>query len=153
MNRSERIISSIAIFLLAIVCSPRPAPATEGWLDVAPADLAMKDNPKEPGADAMILYREDVVDASKTLSDGDSVEEYIRIKVFTQEGVKQGHVEIAFIKESEHVSYIAGRTIRPDGTFVKFDGEVLESTIEKRSGFKVLAKTFTLPDRTSGFGD
>jgi hypothetical protein len=150
VNRSERIISSIAIFLLAIVCSPRPAPATEGWLDVAPADLAMKDNPKEPGADAMILYREDVVDASKTFSDGDSVEEYIRIKVFTQEGVKQGHVEIAFVKESEHVSYMVGRTIRPDGTFVKFDGQVLESTIEKRSGFKVLAKTFTLPDVQPG---
>jgi len=98
----------------------------------------------------MILYRQVVVDASKASSNGDSDEEYIRIKIFTQAGVSQGHVNIPFVKENETIPYVAGRTIKPDGTIVKFDGQVLESTIEKISGIKVLAKTFTLPDVQPG---
>ena len=127
-----------------------PATATVGWLPLPPEDLALKDNPASPGADAMILYRESVVDTRKTNSDGDSVEEYFRIKVFTKEGTKQGHVEIQFNKEWEDISYVAGRTIRPDGSIVKFDGQVLETTAVKFGGSKVLVKAFTLPDVQPG---
>lgn len=126
------------------------ARATTGWLPISPQDLAMKDNPKQPGADAMILYREDVVDASKVHVGGDTDEEYYRIKIFTQKGTDQGHVEVDFVKEWEDVSHVAGRTIRPDGSIVNFDGKVLETTVVKTGGIRVLAKTFTLPDVTPG---
>ena len=149
MNGTGRIIFGGFIFLLGLLGFAAPASATD-WQPISPQDLALKDNPKEPGADAMILYREDVIDASKATVGGDSVEEYIRIKVFTQEGTKQGHVEIPFIKETHNVPYIAGRTIKPDGTIVKFDGQVLETTVVKANGVKVLAKTFTLPDVQPG---
>lgn len=148
MNRTACIIC-VAIILLLSVAFPRPTRAIE-WQLISPDDLALKDNPKQPGADAMILYREVVIDASKAATDGDSVEEYVRIKVFTQAGVSEGHVNVEFVKENETVPYIAGRTIRPDGSIVKFDGQVLETTIEKFSGLKVLAKTFTLPDVQPG---
>jgi len=131
------------------MASARPVRAIE-WQPISPEDLALKDNPKQPGADAMILYREVVVDASKANTNGDNYEEYVRIKVFTQAGVSRGHVTIEFVKEDETVPYIAGRTIRPDGSIVKFDGQVLETMIEKFSGIKVLAKTFTLPDVQPG---
>jgi transglutaminase-like putative cysteine protease len=144
------LIGSIVILSLIMVASPRRVRATADWLPVPPEDLAMKDNPASPGADAMILYRENVVDVRKTSSDGDSDEEYFRIKIFTKEGAKQGHIEIPFNKEWEDVSYVAGRTIRPDGSIVKFDGHVLETAVEKGGGFKVLAKTFTLPDVQPG---
>jgi hypothetical protein len=122
----------------------------DDWLPVPPEDLALKDNPKQPGADAMILYRQVVVDASKVRVGGDSEEEYVRIKVFTQEGTKQGHVEIGFHAENTSVSLVVGRTIRPDGSIVKFDGQVLETTLEKTTGMRILAKTFTLPDVQPG---
>jgi len=148
MNRLVRSTIIALILLLSIAC-PRAAKAID-WQPISPGDLALKDNPKQPGSDAMILYREVVVDASKASSDGESEEDYMRIKVFTQAGVSEGHVSIEFVKEGEDVPYITGRTIRPDGSIVKFDGQVLETTIEKFSGLKVLAKTFTLPDVQPG---
>jgi Domain of Unknown Function with PDB structure (DUF3857) len=148
MTRTVRIVCMLVVVSLATL-APRLARATN-WQPVSPEDLALKDNPKQPGADAMILYREVIIDASKASSNGESAEEYMRIKVFTQAGVSQGHVNIEFIRENETIPYIAGRTIRPDGSIVKFDGQVLETTLEKTGGLKVLAKTFTLPDVEPG---
>jgi transglutaminase-like putative cysteine protease len=149
MIRTDKLICGVA-FLLLLIASPRLARASADWLPVPPEDLAMKDNPASPGSDAMILYRESVVDVRKTNSDGDSDEEYFRIKVFTQEGTKQGHIEIPFDKGWEDISYVAGRTIRPDGSIVKFDGHVLETTAERGGGLKIFVKTFTLPDVQPG---
>jgi Domain of Unknown Function with PDB structure (DUF3857) len=148
MKRTAHAVWMLVV-LFASILSPRLARAID-WKPIAPEDLALKDNPKQPGADAMILYRQIVLDASKVSTDGESEEDYVRIKVFTQAGVSQGHVSIEFEKEYETVPYIAARTIRPDGSIVKFDGQVLETTIEKYSGVKVLAKTFTLPDVQPG---
>jgi hypothetical protein len=137
------------ICALLLLAAPRWVRAID-WLPVASEDLAMKDNPKQPGSDAMILYRELIDDASKAVTSGDSVEEYIRIKIFTQEGTKYGHVEIPFEKNFQNVAFVTGRTIKPDGSIVKFDGQVLETTVEKVSGVKVLVKSFSLPDVQPG---
>ncbi len=149
MNRALTTLYGVIILIVALAVSPRVSRADD-WLPIPPEDLALKDNPKQPGADAMILYRQVVVDASKATISGDSEEEYYRIKVFTQEGTKEGHVEIEFHKQLTSVTYVVGRTIRPDGSIVKFDGQVLETTVEKGNGSKVLAKTFTLPDVQPG---
>ena len=149
MNRAQRFGFLTLIFLLLLFPFVRFA-AADDWLPVPPEDLALKDNPKEPGADAMILYRQVIVDASKASEGGDTQEEYVRIKVFTQTGTKYGHVEIDFQDQIDTVSYVAGRTIHPDGTIVKFDGQVLQTILEKRSGAKFLAKSFTLPDVQPG---
>jgi len=148
MTRIARLIGIALVFMLlsGITLLARAS----DWQPIAAEDLALKDNPKQPGTDAMILYREFVDDASKAGSTGDTLSEYVRIKVFTQEGTKYGHVEIPFVKEWQKVVYVAGRTIKPDGTIVKFDGQVLESTVTKESGLKFLAKTFTLPDVQPG---
>ena len=149
MSRTARFICGVSLLFLVSLTSPRSLPAAD-WQPISPEDLGLKDNPKQPGADAMILYRELIDDASKASSDGDTVEEYVRIKIFTQEGAKYGHVEVPFVKENQKVVYVSGRTIKPDGSIVKFDGQVLETTVEKFSGLKVLAKTFTLPDVQPG---
>ena len=93
LNTSRRSAAQIAAFtlLLAIAASVmviRHASA-EDWLPVPPADLAMKDNPAEPGADAMILYRNSHVDARRAVMDGAFDEEYVRIKVFTEKGASR----------------------------------------------------------------
>src|SRR5271169_6751916 len=124
MNRTRTTMYAVAILIVVFAAFPRVSRADD-WLPISPEDLALKDNPKQPGADAMILYRQVVVDASKATISGDSQEEYVRIKVFTQEGTREGHVEIGFQKQYASVTYVAGRTIRPDGTIVKFDGQVL----------------------------
>ncbi len=138
-----------ALLALFVLSFAMPAFADD-WLPVPPEDLAMKDNPKQPGADAMILYRNEVVDAKQAAYDGDSEQEYIRIKIFTQAGTKYGDVEIPFVKGRMDVHDVRGRTIKPDGSIVNFQGQVFEKTIVKASGLKVLAKTFTLPDVQPG---
>lgn len=142
--------AAFALAAFALLAAPALLKADDTWLPISPDDLALKDNPASPGADAMILYRENLVDASMDNIDGDSDEEYIRIKIFTQAGTTRANVEIPFFRDSMKVKDVEGRTIRPDGSIVKFDGKVLESVITRRSGYKFLAKTFTLPDVQPG---
>jgi Domain of Unknown Function with PDB structure (DUF3857) len=122
------------------------ATAKDDWLPIPPEDLALKDNPKSPGAHSMILYRESSVDAHESRDD-----EYLRVKIFTQEGVKEeGDVEIPFVKGVDDIKDIRARTVHADGTIVNFEGKPFEKTVVKVSGFKYLAKTFTLPDVRPG---
>jgi hypothetical protein len=121
--------------------APRPSSAGDDWLPIPPADLALKDNPASRGAHAMILYRSSDMDSKES-----SVREYVRIKIFTQEGTNEADIEIPFNRQQVNIMDIRGRTIHPDGSIVNFEGKPFEKTIVKASGFKYLAKTFTLPD-------
>src|SRR5271154_7126045 len=117
MNRTQRFSCATAfafLLLCGVAIAPRGSSAGDDWLPVPPADLALKDNPSQPGAHAMILYRESAVNEKYAVPDGASVSEYVRIKIFTQEGTDQGNVEIPFRKESSDVVAIRARTIRPD---------------------------------------
>lgn len=133
--------------LLALFALTLAIPAfADDWLPVPPEDLAMKDNPKQPGADAMVLYREVKVDAKNA-----SVTNYLRIKIFTAQGVKdQSDIELPYDKGEQTVQGIQGRTIRPDRSIVEFEGKPFDKEIVKGSGIKYLAKTFTMPDVQPG---
>ncbi|MGA8011472.1 MAG: DUF3857 domain-containing protein [Candidatus Acidiferrales bacterium] len=145
MNRTGRIIYSIAVLVFAWVASPQCSRADD-WLPVPPEDLALKDNPKQPGAAAMVLYREVNEDANTS-----AVNNYLRIKIFTQAGVKsQADIELPYNKAQESIQAVRGRTIRPDGSIVEFDGKTYDKEIVKGSGIKVLARTFTMPDVQPG---
>ena len=101
----------------------------------------MSSEPHAPGAPAILLYRQ--VDRD----DNEPYEtHYARIKILTEEGRKYADIEISFDKGSEFVRGIEARTIRPDGSIVKFDGTVYEKPIVQTRGVKLLAKTFTMPD-------
>src|SRR5271168_2285702 len=143
MNRTQRFVCASAFacsVLCAVASAPRPSSAGDDWLPIPPADLALKDNPASPGAHAMILYRASDMDSKES-----SVREYVRIKIFTQEGTKEGDIELPFNRQQVNIMDIRGRTIHPDGSIVNFEGKAFEKTIVKASGFKYLAKTFTLP--------
>src|SRR5579863_7513492 len=144
MNRIGRIVSFIIFAAAALVAVPRSH--ADDWLPIPPEDLAMKDNPKQPGADAMILYREVNEDAKLA-----SVNHYFRIKIFTQAGVKaKSDVEVDYNKAQETIQNVRGRTIRPDGSIVDFDGRTYDKEMVKGNGIRVLAKTFTMPDVEPG---
>src|ERR1700723_1830181 len=142
MNRTQRFVCLSAVLVAILFAAlPHSSSAGDDWLPIPPEDLALKDNPASPGAHAMILYRSSDMDSKES-----SVREYIRIKIFTQEGTKQGDIEIPFLKQQTDIKDVRARTIQPDGSIVRFDGKVFEKTIVKGTGFKYLAKTFTLPD-------
>jgi uncharacterized protein DUF3857 len=146
MNRTQRFICAV-VFSFLVLCASHSQLSFAGddWLPVPAADLALRDNSASPGAHAMILYRESAVSEKYVSTEGASIREYVRIKIFTQEGTEQANVEIPFWKQSSDIRDIRARTIRPDGSVVNFEGKPFEKVVEKRSGQKFLAKTFTLP--------
>ena len=115
-----------------------------GFQPVNPEELKMTTEPLAPGAPAIILYRQVDRDDNGRTSHEDN---YYRIKILTEEGVKYANIEIPFFKErGNNVVAIHARSIRPDGTIAEFDGKIFEKTIVKARGLKYLAKTLTLPD-------
>ena len=144
-------------FVLLMVCAlalaigtlrfSKPASADE-WLPISPEELKMTSEPKAPGAPAIILYRQ--IDRDDSDAHVPHEYNYVREKIFTEEGRKYADVEIPFFKETENVTGIRARTVRPDGSSVNFDGKIYEKEIVKARGYKYLAKTFTLSDVQPG---
>jgi uncharacterized protein DUF3857 len=119
----------------------------QGFPPISPDELKMTSEPQAPGAAAVILFREvDRDDNGKTSHE----DNYLRIKILTEEGRKYADVEIPFDKAEENVVAIHGRTVRPDGSVVESDNKVFEKTVVKAQGFKYLVKTFHLPDVQMG---
>jgi len=101
----------------------------------------MTSEPKAPGAPAIYLYRQ--VDRN----DQSSVEnDYVRIKVLTEEGRKRGDVELLYFTYEGSIRNIKARTIHADGSIINFDGKIYDKTVIKAGDLKFAAKTFTLPD-------
>lgn len=133
----------LCVFAL-IACDLTPAYAGDKFQPVSQDELKMTAEPQAPGAPAIILYRQvDRDDSGLTAHEDD----YVRIKILTEEGRKYANVEIPFDKtEGNEIINVKARTIRPDGSIANFEGKPFEKSIAKAKGLKYLAKTFTLPD-------
>ena len=117
----------------------------EDWLPITPEELQIKEVPGDPGAAAIQLYYANYIDDSDTHEFF-----YHRIKVLSENGIKQyADVEISggFYVD---VSNLKARTIHPDGSIVEFTGKPFDKTIFKAKGIKWNAKVFTMPDVTVG---
>ncbi len=146
---SRRLPLFAAIILVgAAVQFSRTVSAGDEWLPITPEELKMTSEPKAPGAPAIILYRQ--IDRDDSDARTPHEYNYVREKIFTEEGRKYADVEIPFFKENENIVSLRARTIRPDGSIVNFDGKVYEKEIVKARGLKFLAKTFTLSDVQPG---
>jgi hypothetical protein len=133
---------TVAILALAVVRSTRTVEADD-WLPISQDELKMTSVPEAPGAPAVILYRQvDRDDSAKTGNEQD----YVRIKILTEEGRKYADVEIPYFREQGNIVALRARTIRPDGSIAMFEGKAYDKTIVKARNVKYLAKTFTLPD-------
>jgi hypothetical protein len=136
---------SILVLICCLTLSSLPLRAAIP--PITPEELSLKSEPLAPGAPAIILYREVARDDNGSTSHEDN---FLRIKIFTEEGRKYANVEIPFVKGRGNVVSVKARTIRPDGSVVPFDGNVFEKSIVKSRGVKYLAKTFTLPEVQPG---
>jgi hypothetical protein len=132
-------VVGLAVCMLAV----QEAKAGIGFQPVSQDELKMTSEPLAPGAPAIILYRQ--VDRDDNIHTGHE-DNYFRIKILTEEGRKHADIEVPFFKGNEDVVGVRGRTIRPDGSIVDFDGKVFEKELVRGRGVKYLAKTFTLPD-------
>lgn len=140
--RRARSLIQICLFtsclLFAVPELPGQVPDT--WQPVPKDDLALKDNPANPGSSAMILERQIYTDDEKRIQT-----EWLRIKVFTEEGKAYADVEIPYFAKSSTIGDIRGRTVRPDGTVIIFNGTVFDNVVAKYRRLRYEAKAFTLP--------
>ncbi len=148
MQRCARfLLVSVICACGVFVCAPS-ARAAADWPPIPPEDLALKDNPAQPGAPAMILYRESLIN-SKDWHDFYEIH-YFRLKIFTEAGKKYSDIKLEYVKGYSDVSDIHARTVHPDGKVIEFDGAVLDKTLEKSGEVKFQAKEFSLPDVVPG---
>lgn len=141
------VLMAIGMTAAALRFSSGPVSADE-WQPITQEELKMTSVPEAPGAPAIILYRQIDRDDSDPRTPHEY--NYVREKIFTEEGRKYADVEIPFFKENENIVALRARTIRPDGSIANFDGKVYEKEIVKARGLKYLAKTFTLSDVQPG---
>jgi hypothetical protein len=169
-TRLSAALPLVVAFLLALLALPALSHADE-WKPITPEDLALKDNPADPGAPAMILYRE-----LEHQADLGTRTEYVRIKIFDERGLAYANIQPASIDPFENVPgfpanirifEIKGRTIHPDGTVIPYTGHIEEKDISETVHFVAQAswypwypweyltaqkrvKMFSLPDVTPG---
>ena len=115
------------------------------WPPISQEELAMADDPHNPGAAAIILRREVTTDDVKSVQ-----VEYRRIKILNDEGKKYADIEIAYLDKSTKIEDVQARTTRPDGTSVEFRGQTFDRTVLKARKTRVQVKAFTLPDVQKG---
>src|ERR1035441_1762349 len=136
-----------AIGFVLCMLAAQGARAGVGFHAASPDELNLKTEPLAPGAPAIILYRQ--VDRDDNIHTPHE-DNYVRIKILTEEGRKYADVEIPFDKENQDIVTVRARTIRPDGSIADFGGKVFEKYLAKGKfqgrGIKHLAKTFTLSD-------
>ncbi len=144
----RRLIVTFSSAFFCVLCMAAyysaPVHAGDSFQAVSPEELKMTSEPQAPGAPAIILFRQvDRDDTGLTAHENN----YVRIKILTEEGRKYADVEIPFFKEDgNNIINIKARTIRPDGSIANFEGKAFEKSIVKAQGLKYMAKTFTLPD-------
>jgi len=115
--------------------------AQQGAWEPVPADeLALKDEPKAPGASAIILFRSLAIDDKRG-----TLTESTRIKVLTDAGKKYADIAIPTAKWMK-VEEVEARTVGRDGSSVPFSGTIHDVTVAKTRKYAVEMKSLTLPD-------
>src|SRR6266849_1051543 len=141
MWRSRRLAQILFVCMCSLSIVPKlPGQVPDAWQPVPKDDLALKDNPANPGSAAMILERQVYTDDEKRVQT-----EWVRIKVFTEAGRAYADVEIPYFVKSTSVEDIRGRTVRPDGSVIPFSGAVFDRVVARSKKFRYEGKTFTLP--------
>lgn len=136
---------SVAQAIFFVFCSlsiapELPAQLPDTWQGIPKDDLALKDNPANPGSSAMILERQVYTDDEKRIQT-----EWLRIKVLTEEGRAYADVEIPYLAKGTTIEGIRGRTVRPNGSVIPFDGTTFDKVVAKYRRLLYEAKTFALP--------
>lgn len=148
MRLSRLAVLFAASLAFLVYYHPSRTTIADEWQPISPDELKMTSVPEAPGAPAVILYRQ--VDRDDSNIHTPHEYNYVREKIFTEEGRKYADAEIPFDKDNYNIVDIRARTIRPDGSVVNFDGKVYEKEIVKSRGLKYLAKTFTFSDVQPG---
>ena len=136
-----RIIRSMALAIVSLAVSlPLFAWGKMNYFtDATPQELAMTNVAFAPGAPAAVLNWVRRQDDNQSWE-----EEYLRIKVFREEGKKYGDIELPYVPGFSGIRNIEARTIHADGKIIPFAGQIYDKVVVKARGRAVRAKTFSV---------
>lgn len=127
--------------LLALAGGVRPCAAVT-WTQPTPDELKMTADPAAPGADAVYLCYEEIVDDKTHFH-----RIYARIKILTEKGKETySDVEIPYEAGVANIEAVEGRTIHSDGNIVPFTGKPFSKELVKAGDLKIMQKVFSMPD-------
>jgi hypothetical protein len=135
MNRYCR--PAFLLFFLALCLTTSRA---QQFQQPTPEELSMTTDAKAPGADAVYLYNEEIVDNESSFHSY-----YVRIKVLTEKGKELATVKIPYLPGEFKVQDIKGRTIHADGAIVALDTKPTDLMAFKSGKAQVNEMVFTLP--------
>ncbi len=144
-GREAQFCANLVLAVLFVTGLRVAAQAKDEWEPIPPDELALKDDPLNPGAPAIILYRATFSDHEESFE-----RHHYRIKILNERGTEYGNVEIPYINGVFRVEDIKAGTVRPDGASMPFDGRVFEKTLVKARKLNAFAKTFSLPAVEAG---
>jgi hypothetical protein len=130
---------------LLLLCAIVPSLRAADWPPIAKQELETADDPANPGAAAIILFRELHTYDAKAYET-----EYRRIKILNDAGKKYADIEIPYFAGATKIEDIQARTTRPDGTSMVFQGQIFDRTVLRARKKGVQVKSFTLPDIQRG---
>jgi hypothetical protein len=134
-----------ALFTAALVLGlARPA-ASQTWPPLTPEEKAMTDCAQQPGAEAVWLYREIVTDHEDFVT-----RVFKRLKILKDSGRDHANIEIPYYADSQKVSNLEIRHIRPKGAIEPFTGQIFDKTALRYRRLRVALKTFAVPDVQPG---
>ncbi|MBV8071372.1 MAG: DUF3857 domain-containing protein [Acidobacteriaceae bacterium] len=113
------------------------------WRPLPPAQLALKNSTVEPHADAEALFREVKVSYG---DDTNVIEEYVRLKIFTENGKKTfGDLRLPYTRWSK-ISALEARTIQQDGRITELTKDaIFDKVIEKSEHLNIKMKYLAMP--------
>jgi hypothetical protein len=134
--RKSLFLHNTVLFLAAF----SPAAVRAQFQPPTPDELKMTSDPKAPGADAVFL---DIREIDNDRTEAQSF--YVRIKVLTEKGKELATVELPYLKGSEKISEIKGRTIHADGSTHPLTLKPEDLLVAKVAKQQVSTMVFTLP--------
>jgi hypothetical protein len=137
------ILRSLALLAVigALFCLPARA---LDWLPVTDEDRDATASTIDPEAGAEILHRVRQIDDSRSHG---ITEEYIRIKVYNEKGVRQlSKIDVPYDNKNERIRSIEARVIKPDGTIINVDKkDFYDREIIKYGNLRLRVRSFSFP--------
>jgi hypothetical protein len=141
----------LILFLIFVLQVPRAA--AFDWDPVTDAEKAMKSNPLDPGAGAVVLFKRGEIQVLErsSLFWITRIVTYVRIKVFNDAGREAANVSLDTYK-FERLSKVEGRTILPSGEIIPLDSSKVfrGKAYEAGKNFAILQTSFTFPSVEPG---
>jgi hypothetical protein len=142
----------LVVILLALSLHV-PSAAAFDWADVTDAEKAMKSNPLDPGAGAVVLFKHGKIEVleKQSLFWTTRIQTYTRIKVFNDAGREYANVSVDSPKYMR-LSKIEGRTILASGQIIPLDSSQVfrGRSFEAGKNYAVMKTSFTFPSVEAG---